>query len=107
MEVIYNVTVSINPTVEEAWVDYMCSTHIPEVIATGCFMECRMSKMNNEEDGACTYAMTYVAFGQEDLDRYQKNFAADLQKDHKDKFEGQFAAFRTTLNVIQFFSHER
>ena len=107
MEVIYNVTVSINPAVEEAWVEYMCSMHIPEVIATGCFLECRMSKMNNEEEGACTYAMTYIAFSQSHLDRYQQEFASELQKDHKDKFEGHFAAFRSTLNVIQHFPHER
>jgi len=107
MQIIYNVTVSLDPAIESAWVSYMRDTHIPEVIETGCFLECRMSKMNDEETGACTYAMTYVAYSQEDLERYQKEHAADLQKDHKDKFDGRFAAFRSTLNVIQHFTHER
>lgn len=106
-EIIYNVTVSIDPAIEQEWREWMCNTHIPDVINTGCFLECRMSKMNNEEEGVCTYAMTYVAYSQEHLDDYQKNHAAQLQVEHKARFEGRFAAFRSTLNVIQHFQHER
>ena len=103
----YNVTVSLDPAIEQDWVNWMRTVHIPEVMETGCFLESRMSKMNNEEAGACTYAMTYVAYSQEHLDDYQKNHAARLQVDHKTKYEGRFAAFRSTLNVIQHFTHER
>lgn len=85
----------------------MRSTHIPDVMATGCFMESRISKMNNEEDGACTYAMTYIAYSQEHLTTYQKDHAPRLQVDHKARYEGRFAAFRSTLNVVEHFTHER
>jgi hypothetical protein len=107
MQVIYNVTVSIDPVVEKEWVEWMRTVHIPEVIATGCFLEGRMSKMNNEEAGACTYAMTYVAYSDEHLAEYQRVHAQALQKDHSAKFEGRFAAFRSTLSVIEHFPHER
>lgn len=106
-QIIYNVTVSIDPAIEQDWAKWMCETHIPDVIATGCFLECRMSKMNEQEDGACTYAMTYVAYSQAHLDDYQNSHAARLQVDHKTRFEGRFAAFRSTLQVIQHFTHER
>ncbi len=106
-QIIYNVTVSIDPAIEQDWVSWMCEVHIPDVMATGCFLEGRMSKMNDEEEGACTYAMTYVAYSQEHLSDYQHNHAARLQVDHKSRYEGRFAAFRSTLNVIQHFPHER
>lgn len=105
--IIYNVTVSIDPAIEQDWVSWMREVHIPEVMATGCFLESRMSKMNNEEEGVCTYAMTYVAYSQAHLDDYQQNHAARLQVGHKSRYEGRFAAFRSTLNVIQHFTHER
>ncbi|MGV3610931.1 MAG: DUF4286 family protein [Fluviicola sp.] len=105
--IIYNVTVSLDPNIELDWVNWMRTVHIPEVMATGCFLESRMSKMNNEEEGGCTYAMTYVAYSQEHLDDYQNNHAAALQVDHKSRYEGRFAAFRSTLNVIEHFQHER
>jgi hypothetical protein len=106
MQVIYNVTVSIEPSIEQDWVSWMRQTHIPAVMETGCFLESRISKMNNEEDGACTYAMTYIAYSQEDLTRYQREFAPGLQVDHKERYEGRFAAFRSTLNVLQHYTHE-
>lgn len=107
MQVIYNVTVSIDPMVEYDWVKWMRTKHIPEVMATGCFLESRISKMNDEEAGACTYAMTYVAYSQEELTRYQREFAPALQVDHKQRYEGRFAAFRSTLNVLEHYTHAR
>lgn len=104
--IIYNVTVSLDPSIEQDWVNWMRTIHIPDVMATGCFLESRMSKMNDEEEGACTYAMTYVAYSQNHLEDYQSNHATRLQVEHKGKYEGRFAAFRSTLNVIQHFTHE-
>jgi hypothetical protein len=105
--ILYNVTVSIDQSVHQDWLQWMCETHIPEVLATGCFLESRMSKMNDEETGACTYAMTYVAYSFEDLEKYKSEHAPRLQSDANTTFQGKFAAFRTTLNVIEHFKHER
>ncbi len=107
MQVIYNVTVSIDPSVEHDWVEWMRTKHIPEVMATGCFLESRISKMNNEEDDACTYAMTYIAYSQDDLTKYQREFAPALQVAHKQRYEGRFAAFRSTLNVLEHYTNVR
>ena len=106
-QIIYNVTVSIDPSVELDWVNWMRTVHIPDVIATGCFLEGRMSKMNNEEEGACTYAMTYIVYSQDHLTTYQKEHAQRLQIEHTKRYEGRFAAFRSTLTVIEHFPHER
>lgn len=107
MHVLYNVTVSIDPTCEQEWLSWMRSVHIPDVMNTGCFLESRLSRVNGEEEGGLTYAITYVAYSQDDLDRYGREFAPALQKDHTERFQGRFAAFRTTLNVIEHFVHER
>jgi hypothetical protein len=106
MQVLYNVTVSLDPNAEQEWLSYMRSVHIPEVMATGCFAESRLSRLNNEEEGGITYAITYVSLSREHLDRYGKEFAPALQMDHAEKFNGRFAAFRTTLDVIEHFTHE-
>ncbi len=105
--IIYNVTVSIDPTIEADWLAWMQAIHIPDVMATGCFLESRISKMNNEEEGGCTYAITYLAYSDKHLDEYQTIHAPKLQVEHKQRYEGRFAAFRSTLNVIQHFTHVR
>lgn len=101
--ILYNVTVSIDASVTEEWLSWMRSTHIPEVLETGCFLECRLSKIHGEEDGGRSYSILYLCPNQETLDHYQLHFAPALQASHTKRFEGKFAAFRTFLTVIEEF----
>jgi hypothetical protein len=98
--ILYNVTVSIDPTIAEDWLNWMRTNHIPDVMATGCFIESRISRVQGEEEGGVTYAITYLAPSQK-LDEYQKQHAPILQKDHSERYAGSFAAFRTFLSVIE------
>lgn len=101
--VIYNVTVSIDQAVEQDWLNWMRVQHIPAVLQTDCFLECRLSRVNGEEDGGCTYSVMYMAQDQAALDHYQAQFAPALQREHAALYQGKFAAFRTTLNLIEEF----
>jgi hypothetical protein len=101
--ILYNVTVSIDPTVAEEWLNWMRSTHIPDVMSTGCFIESRISRVQGEEEGGLTYAITYLASNEEAIASYQANHAPRLQVEHKERYEGRFAAFRTFLHVIEEF----
>jgi hypothetical protein len=101
--VLYNVTVSIDAQIHEDWLNWMRTIHIPEVLETGCFIESRISRVHGEEEGGLTFAITYLAPSQELYDKYQEEFAPALQADHTKKYSGKFAAFRTTLSVIEEF----
>lgn len=101
--ILYNVTVSIDPAIAEDWLNWMRSNHIPDVMATGCFIESRISRVHGEEEGGITYAITYLSPSQDKLDEYQLKHAPVLQKDHTERYAGKFAAFRTILSVIEEF----
>lgn len=101
--ILYNVTVSIDPAVAVEWMEWMRSKHIPDVMATGCFLESRFSRVNGEEENGFTYATTYLAESQEKLDTYQSDFAPALKQEHSERYLGKFAAFRTFLTVIEEF----
>ncbi len=101
--ILYNVTVSIDPAVSEDWLDWMRKQHIPDVMATGCFIESRISRVHGEEDGGMTFAITYLSPDQQKLNEYREVHAPRLQKDHSERYEGRFAAFRTFLTVIEEF----
>jgi hypothetical protein len=100
---IYNVTVSIDQQIEQDWLHWMRNTHILEVLQTGCFLECRLSRVNGEEEGGCTYSVMYLAPSEADYNHYQQQFAPKLQEAHTLRYQGKFAAFRTTLQVIEEF----
>lgn len=104
--ILYNVTVSVDLSVAEEWLAWMRSKHIPDVMATGCFIESRISRVHGEEDGGLTYAITYLSPSQKMIDEYGVLHAAKLQKEHAERFAGRFAAFRTILSVIEEFRNQ-
>lgn len=101
--ILYNVTVSIDPEVKDEWLDWMRTTHIPDVMNTGCFIESRISRVHAEEDGGLTFAISYVSESQELYDHYQATYAPRLQQDHAQRYAGRFAAFRTMLTILDEF----
>jgi hypothetical protein len=101
--IIYNVTVSIDSSIVEEWLHWMKTQHIPDILATGCFLEARLSKIHGEEDGGLSFSVMYLCAEQAKLDDYQLRFAPKLQAEHQQRYEGRFAAFRTYLTVIEEF----
>lgn len=99
-EVLYNVTVSLDSTIESDWLIWMQTTHIPDVLTTGCFTRCVLSKVNGHEPNECTYSILYWAKDQETLNHYFETHAEALQDHHKKRYDGNFVAFRTTMNLI-------
>ena len=97
---LYNVTVSIDPSIETDWVLWMQSVHIPAVLQTKCFIKCVLSKVHGNEVGECTFSVLYWAVSQQDFDRYVAIHAPTLQQEHTVRYEGKFVAFRTTMDLI-------
>jgi hypothetical protein len=98
---LYNVTVNIDQAIESEWLEWMRTVHIPDVIATGCFTTARMAKLLGEvaEASGPTYTIQYTYPDEVTLERYQKEFAPKLQAQHSKRYENQFVAFRTLMQV--------
>ena len=101
--IIYNVTVNIDLDVHDDWHQWMREVHIPDVMKTGMFEDARFSKILAEEEGGKSYSVQYLCKDMETFDKYQADFASELQKDHSSRYEGKFVAFRTLLRVDQIF----
>ncbi len=99
---IYSVTISIDKELEEEWLKWMKSKHIPDVMQTGCFTSYKIFQVYSAmSEDLSTYNIQYYFEKVEDLEKYQKEFASSLQNEHKKKFEGKFVATRTVLKSIQ------
>lgn len=98
---IYSVTIALDKEVEQEWLDWMKRKHIPDVLNTGCFKGYNIFQVYSayQNDGV-TYNIQYTFEKIEDIENYQKNFAPELQKEHKEKFDGKFTATRTVLRKI-------
>ena len=98
--IIYNVTVSIDKDIEKQWFNWMKNTHIPDVMSTDLFLDCKISRVLEKEVGDHTYVVQYSCKNRQDYEKYQNEFAPKLQDLHSKKFAGKFAAFRTLLEVV-------
>lgn len=98
--VIYNVTINVEHDVHNEWFTWMKNVHIPDVMATGFFLEHRFCKVLVDEESGVTYSIQYKCANMADYEEYQKLHAPRLQKDTRDKFEGKFVAFRTLLEEV-------
>lgn len=98
--IIYNVTVNIDNDVHDDWLSWMKEVHIPEVMATGYFLENKICKVLVNEEQGITYSIQYTCANMKDLEDYQREKAPELQKKHSDRYKDKFVAFRTLLEVI-------
>lgn len=98
--ILYNVTSSLDPEIEDQWVAYMRDTHMPEVMETGFFLKSQLCRLLNEEDNGITYAAQYYCVSLEQLEEYQQVAAPALRADMEKHFAGRYASFRTMLEVL-------
>ena len=98
--IIYSVTITIQVGIEAEWIDWMNKVHVPEVLQTGCFTECRIYKVLGSDGEEPIYVMQYDCRSLEEYHRYRDNFAPALQKDHTDRFAGKFRGSRQLLEEV-------
>ncbi len=98
--IIYSVTVKVETTIHQEWLEWMKTKHIPDVLDTGLFLECRICRILGEEpDGGETFNMQYLCKDMEALNEYQQKFAKALQEEHTSRYKDRYVAFRTLLGV--------
>ncbi len=103
--IIYNVTINIENSLHEEWLNWMKTDHIPKVLATGNFKEAKLTRVLIEEEmGGVTYSVQYRAHSRENLNNYYQNHADVLRLEGLKKFGDKMLAFRTELEIIEEFT---
>ena len=100
--IVYSVTVSVDEEVQDDWLKWMKEDHIPKVLGTGFFEDHRIMKLisHQTEEKTVSFNIQYECESMVKLHQYQVGHAPALQKEHTDRYEGKFAAFRTILEKL-------
>jgi len=97
---IYSVTINIDESIHDPWLQWMKTEHIPAMLDTGKFSKALMTKVHVEEEmEGVTYSVQYRTDSKATLEKYYQEDAETLRGQSK-IFEGKFIAFRTELEVI-------
>ena len=101
---VYNVSARVEDEVAAEWLDWMKSVHIPEVMETGLFKDHALrlllnDPLRNDQGGSC-YIIQYYAESLNDYQKYEQEYAPELQKKHKEKYGDKVLAFRTIMQDV-------
>ena len=101
--IIYNVTVSVEDSIQSEWLNWMKTEHIPEVMAAAVFTKAQINRVIVQGDSNNTFAIAYTCPSMKDLHQYQIKFAPALQQKHVARYGDKAVAFRTIMEVIEEF----
>ncbi|MEO7522639.1 MAG: DUF4286 family protein [Ferruginibacter sp.] len=99
--IIYNVTIKIQESIHQAWIQWLKEEHLPEVLATNCFIRSTILRLLDIDDSeGPTYAIQYFAEDRSAYERYVENFSGIMRQMSFDKWGNQFIAFRSVMEVL-------
>ena len=101
---LYVVIIAIDGSRATDWVKWMIDVHIPDVMATGLFVNASMVRdSEGDRNGRVGYRVYYRSATDADLDRYQAEHAKRLQAKHTLRYQGAFSARREVLPIVSHF----
>lgn len=96
LPVAYEVSVTLgDPADARRFAAWMQDHHIPEVLASGCFLEAELS-----ERAPGAFRTRYLAPSRAALDRYVADFAPALRIDFEREFGGRASVSREMWEVL-------
>ena len=99
--IVYNVTVKVELAIHDQWLEWMKQKHIPDVLATGYFVDNKIMRLLEEDNSdSFTYAIQYRCLDISNYMTYKEICAPGLQKEVTEKFGESFVAFRTLLKEL-------
>ena len=98
----YNQTVNIESSVEADWLQWMKEVQVPDILATGMFLNARIFRLLDieESEGTATYALQLHAATKEHLDIYQIKYEPALDQGHEQRYGSKALSFRTMMKEV-------
>jgi hypothetical protein len=99
--IVYNITIKIDPAIEEAWLQWQHQEHIPDIMASGQFSQWKMFRLLEQDDAdGLTFVIQYFAPTIENYLMYIAEFAPVLRQKAFNKWGDRFLAFHTVMQAV-------
>jgi hypothetical protein len=98
--IVYNVTLKLDNSIVEDWLQWMKEEHMPELMSTGLFTGRRLCRLleQDELEGA-TYVAQYFCNSINEYNTYIDKYANSMREKGFARFGNKFIAFRTIMEV--------
>jgi len=100
--IIYNVTIKVDESIAQHWLQWLLNEHIPDVMHTSCFVDYKVVRLLEvDDDDGPTYAIQYYAKSKSDYNRFIEMYAATLGQLSFEKWGERFIAFKSVMEVVK------
>ena len=99
--IIYNITTKIDSDLEEDWLNWMKSEHIPDVMATNLFKSYKVCRIigGSNKDGVA-YATQFTCDSLSIMHKYEVEHAPGLRAKTQQRYQDKAVSFRTLMEVV-------
>ena len=99
--IIYNITINVNWSIHDDWLQWLKQEYIPTILQTGCFSESKILRLLeiDDEEGP-TYAIQFHAAAVAAYEVYINQYAAPINQQALEKWGDQIIAFRSVMEVL-------
>ena len=98
--ILYNVTVVVEDSIHDQWLEWMQNVHVPEVMETGIFSSFKICKILTPPEEGTSYSIQYFCKTMSHFERYDREFAPALRKSVSDKYGDKQLSFRTLMHIV-------
>jgi hypothetical protein len=98
--IVYEITAEVADELRPAYEQYMSTTHIPDLLRTGCFDRAEFLSCDGR------YRVLYFALAQAAFDHYLDTHAAGLRDDFSAHFPSGVTLSRAVFSVVGSFRPE-
>ncbi len=98
---IYNVTTLVQHQIQEAWLEWLYQTHIPDMLQTGCFTQCQVTRLlETDETEGITYAIQYYIESKALYNRYIELYAPAFKLAIWEKWNDRTIDFSSLMEIV-------
>lgn len=100
--IVYNITYAIPHVLYDDWMNWMRTTHIPEIMSTGHFKHFQiMQLMDVDETEGVTIAVQFHAKSESCYNTYLTEYAPALRLKASSVWGDKIPGFSTKLRIVQ------
>ncbi|WP_183563295.1 DUF4286 family protein [Mucilaginibacter sp. SP1R1] len=99
--IVYNDTIIIEETIQEEWLNWIKTVHIPAVMATGCFSSYKILTVVDSPNEGVTYCIQYNADNMEQFQQFYMNHLYKFRSIHQERFDEKFVMFNTLMKEVE------
>jgi Domain of unknown function (DUF4286) len=99
--IVYNISIQIDPLIENEWVQWQKQEHIPEIMSSAQFTDYKFYRLlEQDETESIFYVMQFFAASESHYKKYIQEYAGNLRQKTFDRWGDKFIAFRTVMEVV-------